>query len=368
MRKSKLFLPVVLIAVVGAAAILWWQSSATKHTRHELRILAYVGYDEPEFLAPLEAALDSRIVVETYVGGEEMYSKFTQAPPGTYDVVVLDAEYGERLFAEGQLISLDRNLWYYDDLFSKFADGSPGRVGDHVYAVAARWGAIGLVYNTDQIEARRVQTYDVLYADDIKGHVGIYDWYLPNMGILSLSLGNPEPYNIDRSELNALEDHLLQLRGQVTSIQPSPGQVLQDLRSGKTWLAPGIGEWAAASLATEGLPIDWSIPAPGGVMWVEAFSISSTSSRPDLAKRFVKEVMSPRILALLATRKAYYSQLSRMDAYAFVEPKRALQFLNAQDLDQLSTTADILHFRHLPGPRTTEQDWLAVWTRFKAAQ
>ncbi len=367
MKPARLFWVAIVALLIAAAGFIAWNSNHAPAAKRQLRVLGYVGYDEPDFLAPLEQALDTKIVVDTYVGGEEMYTKLTQAPRGTYDIVVLDAEYGERLFAEKHLIALDRELWHYEDLFSKFQNGEPARAGSSVYAAVARWGALGIVFNTQRVDRARLNSYAVLYASDLKGRIGIYDWYLPNMGILSLSLGNPDPYNVGASELAAIEKQLLQLRSQITSIQPNPGQVLQDLRDGKTWVAPGIGEWAAAALATEGLPIDWVVPQPGGIMWVEAFAIASHSNKPALARQFLQEVMKPTNLALLATRKAYYSQVTRTSAYAHV-PELARRHLRADELQQLAAVAEQLQFRHLPGPETTEKDWIAIWTRFKAAR
>jgi spermidine/putrescine-binding protein len=184
------------------------------------------------------------------------------------------------------------------------------------------------------------------------------------MGVLSLALGNTEPYNIDSDHLAAVQDALQRLRPQISSIQPSPGQVLASLRAGSVYAAPGIGEWAAAALAAEGLPIDWIVPDEGGVMWVEAFAITTDSNHPELARAFVAEALKPPNLALLATRKAYFSQVSRISAYAFI-PDKAKAFLKAEDVERLQKLADALQFRSLPGPKTSEQDWISVWAKFK---
>jgi spermidine/putrescine transport system substrate-binding protein len=249
--------------------------------------------------------------------------------------------------------------------FLKFQTGDPARSDNDVYAAVARWGSIGLVYNTTKIDAARIKSYDVLFDNDLAGRIGIYDWYLPNMGILSLSEGNKEPYDLNAGQLAHLQDKLLELRRHVASIQPNPGQVLADLKSGTVWIAPGIGEWAAAALASQGLPFDWAVPPPGGIMWVEAFAIAADSRQPELAKQFVREAMKPANLALLATRKAYYSQVTRKAAYEFIPAaaKSALKTTNIVDLEAIFSS---LQFRRLPGPTETEKDWIAVWTRFKS--
>lgn len=365
MKPPRIFLAITLVAVVAAIAFILWSTNRLPASDKEVKVLAYVGYDEEEYIQPIEEAIGAEVVVDTYVGGEQMYTKFTQAPRGTYDIVVIDAEYGQRLFAEHRILPLDETLWHYDDLFAKFSAGGPTRAGDSVYAAVARWGSIGLVFNTDHINQEQAGTYDILFNEEYKDRIGIYDWYLPNMGIISLSQGNESPYDLSQDQLNQLKRRLSQLRQQVVSIQPSPGQVLADLRSGSVWLAPGIGEWAAAALASEGLPIDWSVPAPGGIMWVEAFAIAADSDDTELAEAFVRQVMQPKQLALLATRKAYFSQVTRRSAYEHI-PATARHYLKATDLSEVGVLCDQLQFRHLPGPSTSEAEWIAAWSEFKA--
>jgi spermidine/putrescine-binding protein len=175
MRRARLLVAFIAagLIVLAGAAYLSIHSPATG--QKSIRMLAYVGYDEQEFLAPIERAIDAKVVVDTYVSGEEMFTKYTQAPPRTYDVVVLDAEYGKRLYEQHRLAALEPSLWRFDDSFQKFADGDPARVGEAVYAVPARWGALGIVFNRQRLDPARLKTYKVLYDADLKGHVGIPD-------------------------------------------------------------------------------------------------------------------------------------------------------------------------------------------------
>lgn len=367
MRRARLLVAFIAASLIVAAGAAYLSFHSTETRQTSLHMLAYVGYDEHEFLGPIERAIDAKVIVDTYVSGEEMFTKYTQAPARTYDIIVLDAEYGKKLFEQHRLAALEPSLWQFEDSFQKFANGDPARTGEAVYAVPARWGALGIVFNRQKIDPTRLKTYEVLYDADLKGHIGIFDWYLPNMGVLSLALGNAEPYNIDSGHLAAVQDALQKLRPQISSIQPSPGQVLASLRTGSIYAAPGIGEWAAAALAAEGLPIDWIVPDEGGVMWVEAFAIAADSNHPELARAFVAEALKPPNLALLATRKAYFSQVSRISAYAFI-PDKAKAVLKAEDIERLRRLADALKFRSLPGPKTGELDWISVWAKFKTLE
>lgn len=330
-----------------------------------LRILAWVGYDEAEFVKPIEKIIARPVEVKTYVGGDQMYSLFTSAPPGSYDLVVVDAEFGARMFSEDLLFPLEEEVWKSDDLFRTFSDGSPARVKDAVFGAVLRWGAIGLVFDTTKVSETDATSYEILFSPSVKGRVGIFDWYLPNMGVLSLSAGNSEPYDLTATQLEQVGKRMRELRSQVAAIHPNTGDVIGDLRSGRAWVSPGIGEWAAAVLAEEGRPIDWAVPQEGGIMWVEALAIPKSAKDPHVSRSAIAAFRTPESLARLAWRRAYHSQVTRRSAYEHLTEKQR-RLLKAVDLASLETLMIRLRVRRLPNSATTESDWIREWTRFKA--
>lgn len=333
----------------------------------KLRLLTWVGYDEPSFLDPLKEELGVDIEVTTYVGGDQMYTLFTTAPAGTYDAIVVDAEYGDRMYQEELLQSLPRSTWFDHDLFSIFQDGDPVKTNTDVYAAVMRWGALGLVFNHAKVEPAKANSYDLLWEETIKGRVVVFDWYLPVMGVLSVAKGNPTPFRLSSGAFDELTDSLVKLRMQVGTIHPGTGQVIEDLRSGAAWVGPGIGEWAAAVLAAEGLPIDWVVPREGGVMWIEGFAIPTTAPNPQLASRFIRLVREPEHLARLAWRDAYHSQVVRMSAYEFLNVDQR-SMLKAEDLTDIADLISRLHVRRLPSGSFGEEEWLRAWQRFKTTR
>ncbi|MBO9712494.1 extracellular solute-binding protein [Sphingomonas sp.] len=366
MRARTAVLLIVVLAVI-AIGWYWLDHRASTTATAPLKMLTWVGYDEPDYVAALEKATGRKVVVQTYSGGEQMYQLLTKSPPGTFDVVIVDAEFGRKLFAEKALRELTDDDWKFPDLLTSFTDGNPASLNGKTFGAVARWGAVGLVYNTTIFSPSDVQSYRVLLSPKAKGKVGIFDWYLPTMGILSKSLGNSRPYDLNSQQLAQLEKYLLQLRPQVASIQADTGAVIDDLRSGRVAIVPGIGEWASAALQSSGLPIDYVVPDEGGIMWVEAFAIPATARDPVASRALIAAAMRPETLAMLASRKAYFSQVSRKTAYLHIaEPvRKALKSTTPEDAERIAGT---LQFRELPGPSTLEAQWLEVWNRFKVAR
>ena len=250
MKTSGPFKTVALcgLLVLGACLSACQKTGSTSTSSpHELHVLAWVGYDEDEFLGPIQKELGVPIKVKTYVGGDQMYSLFRAAPPGTYDVVVVDAEYGRKLYSEGRLRKLSPERWSSPGLFPQFAQGEPVREGRDVYAAVVRWGALGMVYNRNYLTTAQAQDYGTLLKPEFAGKVGIFDWYLPSMGVLSKYLGHKAPYSLSTQQLAELRDVLMRLRGQVRSIHANTSEVIADLRDENVYVTPGIGEWAASA-------------------------------------------------------------------------------------------------------------------------
>jgi len=336
-----------------------------------VNILAWVGYDERDFLEKLESRTGVRVNVKTYVGGDRMYSLFKSAPAGTYDLVVVDREYGSRLFAEKALCPIDPNQVRKADLLEPFASTSVAVAADTIYAVPVRWGALGLVYNSRHIPAEDVSSYGVLFDKRFAKRVGIFDWYLPTMGVLARyasnknAWSNESSFNLTRQQLDALTAMLKTLRPQVRSVQPSTGDVIASLRSGAVWVAPGVGEWAAASLQEEGIPVEWCVPSEGGVMWIEALAVTPNGTERPEAQKVFDAFQDPEVLASLMWRKAYVSQSPSRKAYSYLSDSQR-HMLKAEDLNSLEAMATQLEIRCLPGPLTGPDEWQAAWQCFKA--
>ena len=59
----------------------------------ELTMLAWYGHAEPDIVAEFEAENNVKFVPKYYTGGDNMLGLISQSPPGTFDVILSDAEY-----------------------------------------------------------------------------------------------------------------------------------------------------------------------------------------------------------------------------------------------------------------------------------
>ena len=78
------------------------------------------------------------------------------------------------------------------------------------------------------------------------------------------------------------------------------------LATGEVDVLIGGGEWLTAVLNAENPDLDWTIPKQGALMWAQSIGVLKDSKNPDLAKEFVKYIVSPEGQARLATSSCYW--------------------------------------------------------------
>ena len=175
-------------------------------------------------------------------GGDNMLALVNQAPPGTFDVILADAEYLAMLREGGHLDKLDPADYPLKDYWPEFQKFPLHWHDGELYAVLTGFGYLGLSYNTKAFKPEEVSSYEVLWSDKAKGKAGFFDWYLPSMGVISLYNGNKPPFDIGEEKFAALKTRLASLKPQVSGFY-SMADTFSSLTNGQVLLILGIGEW-----------------------------------------------------------------------------------------------------------------------------
>lgn len=342
------------------------EARVTKGPPAEIKLLCWVGYDEPDFLQAFEKKHNIKVNTQTYVGGDEMVDLLTKSR-GEYDVVIMDPEYIKKLQAAGRLQVLSPEEFSFDDYLEPLQQFPLCWIDGKLYAVFVRYGIDGIAYNTEHLTAEDVKSYSILWNRKVKGRVGVWDWYLPNMGCISRYLGNEKtPYAIGDKEFTQLKKKLLELKPQVGSLDRKPDALIAALADGKVWVVPTAGEWVAGTLMLQGKPVDWVVPEEGGVMWTETIGIPDDAPHTQLAKKFIRWIQTPEAQELLSRRSAYFANCANFKAYKLMTPqmKDALKVHNKEEALALLSRVCM---RQLP-QNQPEQKWQDAWQAFKDAK
>lgn len=336
----------------------------------ELTMLAWYGHAEPDMVAEFEAENNVKFKPKYYTGGDNMLGLIAQSPSGTFDIILSDAEYVQQLNAAGYIEKLDPADYPFDDFFPEFQKFPGHWVGDDLYSVITRFGFLGVAYNTDAITEKEASTYNVYWAEKLKGKVGHFDWHLPNLGQMSLLNGNASPYDIDEAAWEAVQEKTSTLRPQIGGFFDYGG-TFSSLQNGQMLAMAGIGDWITGTLERNGAKVRSVIPEEGGLQFTESFSIGKGSTKADLAKKWIQYITSAKGQVKSANMAAYPCLIPSEKGWELLaketpeEAKRQGMLLNEHNAMDLIRDGRI-QYRQLPVQQSLE-DWNDFWSEYKGS-
>ena len=336
----------------------------------QLTMLAWYGHAEPDVVAEFEAENNVKFVPKYYTGGDNMLGLISQSPPGTFDVILSDAEYVQQLNAAGYIEQLDPKDYAFDEFFPEFQN-FPGHWQDGaLFSVITRFGFLGVAYNTDAFTEAEASTYNVYWDERAKGKLGHFDWHLPNLGQIGLLNGNKVPYDLDEAAWTAVKEKTMSLRPQVGGFFDYGG-TFSSLNDGQMLLFAGIGDWITGTLEKNGAKVRSVIPEEGGLQWTESFSIGKGSTKQDLAKKWIQYITSAKGQAKSAQMAAYPAMVPNEKGWDELnkenpaEAKRQNMVLGQTNAMDMIRTGKI-QYRQLPIQQSLE-DWNDFWSEYKGA-
>ncbi|WP_027233580.1 polyamine ABC transporter substrate-binding protein [Leisingera caerulea] len=360
----------LLKSAAGAALATPFLSIRAAAETVNLSMLAWYGHAEPDVVGEFEELHNVKFTPKYYTGGDNMLGLIAQSPPGTYDVILSDAEYVQQLNAAGYIEELDPIDYAFDDFFPEFQQ-FPGHWKDgKLYSVITRFGFLGISYNADVLSESDAASYNVFGDSRLTGKLGHFDWHLPNLGQISLLNGNPNPFDLSDKAWQQVQDSTMALRGQVGGFFDYGG-TFSSLKNGQMTAFAGIGDWITGVLEKNGANVRTAIPEEGGLQWTESFSIGKGSRNQEMARKWIQYITSPEGQAKSADMAAYPALIPNKKGWVVLneanpaEAKRQNMVLgqhNAMDLIR----EDRIKYRQLPVQQSLE-DWNDFWSDYKGA-
>lgn len=336
----------------------------------ELTMLAWQGHAEKDVVGEFEERSKVRIRPKYYVGGDNMLALISQSPPGTYDVILSDAEYVQQLVAGEWVEKLDAQDYPFDDFFPEFQKYTGHWQGNDLYSVFLRFGFLGVAYNTQVVSEKEARSYNAYYDPKYKGRVGHFDWHLPSIGQVSLLSGNRKPFDLDAARWAEVQQRLMRLRPNIGGFFDYGG-TFSSLRNGQMVLMAGIGDWITGVLEKNGAPVRSVIPEEGGLQWTESLSIGRGTRRRDMARAFIQYMTSPAGQVRSARMAAYPAMVPSRKAWDLLARTDPAEARRSQMMPtERNALHDIREGRITPRAQPVQQDlqeWVDLWSRYKNA-
>jgi spermidine/putrescine transport system substrate-binding protein len=141
----------LLAGVAGTALATPILNRAWAQEPTTINMLAWYGHGEPDIVSEFEAENNVKFVPKYYAGGDNMLALIAQSPPGTYDIILSDAEFVQQLNAAGYIEEMDSSLFPFDDFYAEYQKFPSHWTDDTLWSVMVRFGLLGVSYNTDAL-------------------------------------------------------------------------------------------------------------------------------------------------------------------------------------------------------------------------
>ncbi len=350
-------------SALGAAGAFAWSkglhSTALADEEPVLNAFMLPGYEESGMLDSFEEETGIKVNLRIGDGHEQMFSMM-QRETDEFDVSCVTSAYIQQAAKEGLLQPLDEDRLPLDRYMEPLDQWSLNYHDGRMYALINRFGYYGLTYNTNFITAEEASSYEILFDPKVRGRVALFDWHLPNMGVIARYLGYEDPFHLEPDQFAHVKEVLSELRPQVGLIGNN-AQTIQGLASQDYWITIA-GEWVHAGLEADGLPYAAQLPQEGGVTWDQSVVVLKNARHPHNAMKFIEYMASAQFQAKLAVPEIYYSMVPNVDAVELLTDDQR-RLLNLHDLDVFRNDfLTNLSPREFP-PNFNE--WMDAWSDFR---
>lgn len=293
--------------VIGITALLFFGASvltkesgaATSSDKNTVIIYNWGEYIDPELIKTFETETGYSVIYNTFDSNEAMETKIKQGG-SRYDLVFPSESIIPKMIEEGLLVPLDhQKLTGTEDLSPFLMDQAFDP--DNTYSIPYFWGTIGIMANTEEVDASSIHGWGDLWNPAFKNDVLMVDGARETLGIalqtLGLSQNEKDPTKVAKA-LKKLE-----------SIRPNVKAVLTD--EIKTLMinndAPlGIGySGDAAYVMAENPAVTYIVPNDGGAIWTDNFAIPKTVGNLEGAYAFINFMLRPENAAQNAEYVGY---------------------------------------------------------------
>lgn len=314
-----------LMAAMFAAAGMTWLPQAGRAAARELRILAWDGYADKDWIAEFDKQYDADVKVVFAQTDDEIWSKIKGSDGRDFDLFAVNTAELQRYIDAGLATPHDlTKLPNHKDALPQFADltkvGGVSRDGK-IYGIPFAFDSIGLIYDTTKVNPPPT-SMEILWDPKYKGKILAYDASAHNFSFAALAAGIKTPFNLTDAQFADLKTKLIDLQKNVLSYYQSSDEALKIYQDNDVALIfANFGQQQIKQMLAAGAPVKYIVPQEGALAWLDTWALSKGARDPDLAEAWVNFVIQKKIGELLTQRQGFGNTVSPL--------------ANAQPSDQL---------------------------------
>lgn len=281
-------------ALALAACSLTGCGGSSAKDENTLTVLNYGKYFDPDALKMFEEETGIKVEYEEYENPEEMYTKY-KAGSIDYDLLCTSDYMIQKLIGEGEVLEMNYdNIPEYKNISGSIIDSSASFDPEHKYTLPYFYGTVGILYNTDEVDASETESWNVLWDSKYEGKIimenSVRDCFLVPLKQLGYSLNTT-----DEGELDEALDMLLEQKPLIYAYFVD--ETGDEMAAGNASLAVVYsGEAAYAQSLADNL--GYTVPKEGSNLWIDSWFIPKTCGHPENAEKFLDFLCREDIAAM----------------------------------------------------------------------
>ena len=281
----------------------------------KLHYFTWSDYVDREILEAFERENHVKLVVDTFSSNEELLAKVQNGGAG-YDVAVPSDFMVTLLVKQGLLAKIDHgNVPNLADIDPALMNLSFDPKQD--YSVPYLWGTVGIGYDSNVISSPP-DSWEVLWDPAYKGRISMLNDQREVLGVALRALG----YSLNETTPTAINQAKVKLLTQKPLVKVYTSENYDHLlASGEVVLAHGWGG-AIARAIHERPSLRYVVPKEGGTIWTDCLVILKSSTKVDLATRFINYLIGTDV-SIRTTNRLQFASANRK-----VKEKLSLQLRN----------------------------------------
>ena len=228
----------------------------------------------------------------TYNSSEILFVKLQMLQGRGYDVVVPPTDLVEKMYKEGLLQPIDKdlveNFKFLDmNLLDKPYDPK------NEYSIPYLWGSTGIAANRDEVDVSQVKYWKDLWDSKWEKKLLLMD-DMRGVFHMALKVNGHSTNSINEEEIRQAYELLRELMPNVllfSADAPENNFLSKKVSLGSLW------NGAAAQVKAKNDAIEYIYPGEGGFFWVDSFAIPSRAQNVDNAHTFINYMLRSDVAA-----------------------------------------------------------------------
>ncbi len=323
-----------------AAAIAAIAAASAPGFAKELRILAWDGYADPDWVKAFEAQCSCDVKVVFIGTDDEIWAKIKGSEGKDFDLFAVNTAQLQRYIDAGLTTPYDlAKVPNQQQTLARFQDLSKvtGVMRDgKVMAVPYAFDSIGLIYDTDKVKEAPT-SWKVLWDPKYAGKVLGYDNGEHNFTITALTMGIADPFHLTDDQLKQAEQKLIDMKKNVLSFYTTADEALQLYQHNDVDIIfANYGQQQVKDMLKAGAHIAYVNPSEGAPAWLDTWAMTSGVQDKDLAESWVNFVLQKQIGQQLSERTGFGNTVVPFDS---AKPNDKLVWL--KDVEDPTKRADL---------------------------